>query len=83
MGAQNEESVGPRVGGFHEVEQIGEVAEALGHLLATDLDESVMHPMSGEGAARGNSLRALVLMVREGEILSTAMEIEAVAEQVE
>ena len=82
MGAQHEEAVGTRVGGFDEVEQIGEVAEALGHLLATDLDEPVMHPMTSKGSPGGHGLGPFVLMVGEGEILTAAVQIETVAEQI-
>ena len=83
MGAQHEETERPRVGGLDQVEEVGEVAEALGHLLATDLDEAVVHPVAGEGAAGGHRLRSFILMMWEGEILTAAMDVESVAEEIE
>src|ERR1700730_11063492 len=59
-----------------------EVAEALRHLLAFDLQEAVVHPeirhQAGmEGATR---LRDLVLVVRKSEINAAAVDVEDFAE---
>ena len=59
-----------------------EVAEALRHLLALDLQEAVVHPHIGhdvvaEGATR---LGDLVLVVREDQVEPAAVNIECLAE---
>ena len=42
-----------------------------------------MNPVAGERVTGGRRLRAFVLVMREDEIVATAVEIEAFAEQVE
>src|ERR1700712_3898594 len=59
-----------------------EVADALRHLVALDLQEAVVHPdvshpAFAEGAA---GLRQLVLVMREHQINAAAMDIEVLAE---
>src|SRR5664280_1269112 len=59
-----------------------EVAEALAHLLAFDLQEAVVHPVirhhaGMEGAAR---LRDLVLVMRKHQIDAAAVDVEGLAE---
>ena len=66
-----------------EVEEVGEVAERLRHLLAAHLDEAVVHPVAGERAAERQRLGPLVLVVGEGEVLAAAVEIEVLAQQVQ
>ena len=83
MRAQHEQSIGARVGGFDEVKKVGEIAETLRHLFATDFDKPVVHPVTGKGSARGQSLRALIFMMRKGEILPAAVKIETIAEEIE
>ena len=39
----------------HEVQEVGEVAQRLRHLLAGDLDEPVVHPVAGEAVTEGSS----------------------------
>ena len=69
---------------IHQVEEVGDVAEALRHLLALGVDdEPVVHPMVGKPLAQGDGLSALVLVVRELEVHPTAMQIEALTEDVE
>ena len=67
-----------------QVEQVRHVAEALRHLLALGVDdEPVVHPVVGEALAERDRLGALVLVVREAQVLAAAVQIEALAEQVE
>ena len=61
----------------------GEVAERLRHLVAADRHHARVDPVPGEVVAGGSRLRPLVLVVREREVLATAVEVEALAEQVE
>ena len=69
---------------IHQVEQVGDVAEALRHLLALGIDhETVVHPMVGKSLAQSNRLSALVLVMRELEVHATAVQVEALAEDVE
>ena len=67
-----------------QVEQVVDVAEALRHLLALGVDdEAVVHPVVGEALAEGDGLGPLVLVVREAQVLPAAVQVEALAEQVE
>ena len=67
-----------------EVEQVLEVAERLGHLLARAVDdEGVVHPVLGEALAEGDGLGPLVLVVRELQVEPAAVQVEALAEQAE
>ncbi len=59
-----------------------EIAEALAHLLAFDLQEAVVHPeIRHHGCVeRAARLRDLVLVVREHEIDAAAVDVEGLAE---
>ena len=61
-----------------------EVAEALRHLLAFDLQEAVVHPDVGHprGIERAAGLRDLVLVMRKDEIDSAAVDVEGVLARV-
>ena len=84
MRLEQQHAIGPRVVVLDEVEQIVDVADALRHLLALTVDhETVVHPVVGETLAQSHRLRALVLVVRKLEVLPAAMQVEALAQQVE
>ena len=57
-----------------------EVAQRLGHLLALDLEEAVVHPHVGHrgGAVRAARLRDLVLVVGKDEVDAAAVDVEDV-----
>ena len=58
-----------------------EIAQRLGHLLIVDTHESVVHPVPDEGmSGRTLGLGNLVLVMREGEIRATAVDIEGVTQ---
>ena len=80
---QHQQPVGPGVAARQQVGERGEVAERLRHLGALDLDPPVVHPVAGERLAVGDRLGPLVLVVREGQVLSPAVQVEALAQQVE
>ena len=81
---QQHHPVRTRVVVLDQVEQVRHVAEALRHLLALGVDdEPVVHPVVGERLAERDRLGALVLVVREPQVLATAVQVEALAEQVE
>ena len=61
----------------------GEVTERLRHLLAADRDHAGMHPVPRERMPRRLRLHALVLVVREHEVVAGSVHVEAVAEQVQ
>ena len=42
-----------------------------------------MHPMVGEGFAERHGLRPLVLVMRKTQVLTTAVQVEALTEQIE
>ena len=55
--------------------------QALGHLLIVHIDEAVVHPVAGKGAAVGAlALRDLVLVVREDQILTAAVQVDGLAQ---
>ena len=84
MGLEQHESVGTLVVVLDQIEQVRHVADRLRHLLALSIDdERVMHPMVGEGFAERHGLRPLVLVMRKTQVLATAMQVEALTEQVE
>ena len=59
-----------------------EVAERLRHLLGVDVDEAVVHPGVHERAAAGGAaLGDLVLVVRELQVESAAVDVEVRAQQ--
>ena len=58
-----------------------EIAQALGHLLALDLQHLVVHPIAGKAVASAFALRDLVFMVREGQIIAAAVNVELTAQQ--
>jgi hypothetical protein len=67
------------------VEQVvdgDEIALALGHLAAFDLQESVVHPHARHAlhAERAAALGELVLVVREHEVDAAAVDVEGVAQ---
>ena len=81
---QQQHAIRTRVVVLHQVEQVVHVAQALRHLLALGVDdEAVMHPVVGEALAQCNGLGPLVLVMRELEVLPTAVQVEAFAEQIE
>ena len=82
----------PVAGGQHEVAdglvavEVGhvadgeEVVQALGHLLIVHVDEAVVHPVAGKGAAVGAlALCDLILVVGEDQILTAAVQINGLA----
>ena len=83
MRSQHEEPIRPPVALVEQVGERGVVAQRLGHLLAADLDHAVMDPVPGERPAPTDRLGALVLVVREGEVDPTAVQIEPVAQKIE
>ena len=81
---QQQHAVRPRVVLLHQVEQVVDVAEALRHLLALGIDdEAMVHPVVREPLAQSDRLGALVLVMGELEVLPTAVEVEALTEQIE
>ena len=60
-----------------------EIPQALGHLLALDLDHLVVHPDLGEAAlaAGAAALGDLVLVVGELQVDAAAMDVEALAQE--
>ena len=68
------------------VQQIGDgavVAEGLRHLDPVDVEHGVVHPMTGELAVRGECFGPLVGVMREHEVGTAAVQVEAVAEDAE
>ena len=60
-----------------------EVAQGFGHLLVVDVDIAVVHPVVCKGLAVGSlALCDLVLVVREDQILTAAVEVEGLAQVV-
>ena len=67
-----------------EVEGVDDVADRLRHLLALTVDDKgVVHPVTGKPLAERNRLGPLVLVVREPQVLTTAVQVESFAEQIE
>ena len=60
-----------------------EIAEGLGHLLALDLQEAVVHPVVGHHrrAVGAAALRDLVLVVGEDEVDAAAVDVEHLAQR--
>ena len=83
MRAEDQQPVRPRIVLHHQIVEGREVVQRLRHLLAADLDESVVHPVLGEAPTERDGLRPLVLVVGEGQVQTTAVQIEPVAQQVE
>ena len=73
----------PRAVRVERLREGREVAERLRHLLAADLDHPAVDPVACERVAGGLGLRALVLVVREHEVVAAAVEVEALAEESE
>ena len=69
-----------RVVGAQDVFGEHEVAERLRHLLPVDGDEPVVHPVARERVARGRGLGELVLVVREAQVETAAVDVELGAE---
>jgi DNA-binding LytR/AlgR family response regulator len=60
-----------------------EVAQRLRHLLVVDAHEAVVHPVVDEGVlVRAFGLGDLVLVVRELQVLTAAVDVEMLAQQV-
>ncbi len=57
-----------------------DVADGLGHLLATGADHAVVHPDARERQAGGLALGDLVLVMREDEVAPAAVDVEAGSE---
>ena len=69
---------------LEQVEQVVDVAQALRHLDAFAVDDpAVVHPVVGERLAQCHGLGALVLVVRELQVLTAAVQVEILAQQVE
>ena len=84
VGLQHQQPVGARVAALEQVEQAGDVAQRLRHLLAALVDDqAVVHPVAWRTCADGDGLGPLVLVVREREVQAAAVQVEALAEQVE
>ena len=58
-----------------------EIAKALGHLLALDLEHLVVHPDACEAVAHAAGLGDFVLVVREDEVIAAAVDVEAFAQK--
>ena len=58
-----------------------EVAKRLGHLLALDLQHFVVHPNVREPVANTLALGDLVLMMREHQIITAAVNVKTLAQQ--
>jgi len=67
---------------FQQIPDGEEVAEALRHLLAFDLQKAVVHPGARHAAfaERAAALGELVLVMRKHEIDAAAMNVELLAE---
>ena len=84
MRLQQDHPVGPPIVEIDQIEQVGDIAEALGHLLTLDIDhEAVVHPMTREAPPERHGLSAFVLMMRKAQILTAAMQIEILTENAE
>ncbi len=81
MRLQEQHAVRPLVVTIEEIEHVQHVAETARHLLALGIvDECVVHPMIGERLPERDGLRPFVLVVREPEILATAVKVEALTQ---
>ncbi len=56
------------------------VAQRLGHLLTRERHPAVVQPVAGEAVARGAGLRTLVLVVREHQVQTAAVDVERLPE---
>ena len=66
-----------------KIKQIGHIAQTLRHLFAFSInDETVVHPVIGKRLSKSNRLSAFVFVVRELEVHTTTMQIEAFAQNV-
>ena len=84
MALQQQHPIGATVVLVEQIEQVRDVADALGHLLALGVDdEAVVHPVVGEPLAERHRLGPLVLVVRETQVEATAVQVETLAEEVE
>ena len=69
---------------LHQVEQVGDVADALRHLLALGVDhEPVVHPVVGEAFPQRHCLGPLVLVVGELEVHTATVQVETLTQQAE
>ncbi len=76
VGGAEEVADDDRTCGAEEVRGEDRVAERLRHLLAADGDESVVQPVRGEGVPGSGRLCELVLVVREAQVQSAAVDVE-------
>ena len=83
MGLEDYQAEHPGVPGVQQGGQCGEVVQGLGHLLAIHLDHPVVDPVLGKGPAASQGLGPLVLVVGEDQVVTPAVDVEAVAQQVE
>jgi hypothetical protein len=59
-----------------------QVAQALRHLLALELEHAVVHPVAGEGLAGVRlGLRDLVLVMREDQVVAAAVDVDLFAQE--
>ncbi len=65
---------------LQQVAHRAEVAQGLGHFLAVDIQERVVHPVAHVIAAMGAAaLGNLVFVVRENQVAATAVDIDGLA----
>ena len=76
VGGAEEVAHDDRPGAAQEVRGEDRVAERLRHLLPVDVDQAVVQPVRREGVAGGGRLRELVLVVREAQVESAAVDVE-------
>ena len=77
VGTQEEQAYRFQVELLSDVPHQQEIAKAFGHLLVVDVDVSVVHPVAGEGLARGRlALGDFVFMVGENQVLATGVDVE-------
>ena len=83
VGTQNEEAHDFGVVLLQDFTDAEEIAERLGHLFVVDANETVVHPVIDETAlVRAFRLGDLVLVVRELQVLTAAVDVEVLAEQI-
>ena len=83
MTTKNKQAIRARIGGLDKIKKVGEVAEALRHFLATDFNKTVVHPVPGKGSASSQRLCAFILVMREGKVLSAAVKIKTITQEIE
>ena len=82
VGAHEEKAQRFGIDLFQHIADGEEVAQRLRHLLVVDIQEAVVHPVTGQRlAACSFALRDLVLVVRELQVGAAAMDVERVPQQ--